>query len=446
MPVITHLGFDLSVVLLQKGNYSRLGKSLRKKVRVQFPSDQSSVSLSSTLVDLRSSIRTFISDYRSIHNAILIPSYASIDIIFSLYQLANEFNLVFMTSARASDAQDLMGYALCKKLPDDIPKNHPSLSYPPRLLFMIINHKHQSVGEQWQSIENSASIDLLNQSFISEISSALRCSTLPSLPDSILSLIIDFASTPASIIMAARTQRALRTGPLTDFNQLILSFVCGFSTNPKNSLKQVSRDSWLWLLLYTIRIEPIPPEVAASIELAAGHLNTATFRQNRTWKFQLFGRPDHLYFWGTHMRPLIANELPPALKLISASLSSPFPVILHLPECLIVRYEKPNHNLRYHQDTEGREYYNMAEFLILTFAGSPRKLKIKPFFSMYPNRELVFTIKCTNNIAVQISPLANELFLHSKAKSGCTEPSTTFAWRRGVPIKEAKLLYPHLKV
>ena len=104
MPVITHLGFDLSVVLLQKGNYSRLGKALRKKVGIKFPSNQPSVSLSSTLVDLSSSIRTFISDYTSIHNAILIPDYASIDIIFSLSQLANEFNLFLITSARASDA------------------------------------------------------------------------------------------------------------------------------------------------------------------------------------------------------------------------------------------------------------------------------------------------------------------------------------------------------
>ena len=142
MPVINQLGFAIPVVLLQKGRYSRLRKALRKKVRIQFPSDQTSTCLTSTLVDLRSSIRTFLTDYRSVNNSLLIPSYASIDVIFYLSKLAKEFEIFFMASARVSDAHDFMGYALCKKLPDDIPANHHSLSYPPRVLFTLISHKH----------------------------------------------------------------------------------------------------------------------------------------------------------------------------------------------------------------------------------------------------------------------------------------------------------------
>ena len=117
MPVISHLGFALTVDHLQKVKYSRLGKSLRKKIKTKFPADQPFPTLSSTLVDLRSSVRTFISDYRSIHNTLLIPDTASIDIVFSLSQLAQEFGLFLLVSARASDAHDLMGYALCKELP-----------------------------------------------------------------------------------------------------------------------------------------------------------------------------------------------------------------------------------------------------------------------------------------------------------------------------------------
>jgi len=286
---------------------------------------------------------------------------------------------------------------------------------------------------------------LLNQTFISEIVYALRCTKLPSLSTNILTLIIEFASTPALIIMASRTQRALRAGPLADVSQIILSFASDFSTSPKLSLKEVSRDSWLWLFFYTIRIDHIPHDTCENLELAATHVHTVSFRERRTWSFQLFGRPDHLYFWGTRMRPLIANESPSSLKQISDSLSSLFPALPSLPECLVARYEKPNHNLRYHQDNEGREYYHMAEFLILLFAGSPRKLKFKPYFSMYPDRELVLTIQCSNNIGVQVSPLGNELFLHSKAKSDCSDPSMTLAFRRGVSIDKARLLYPHLK-
>ena len=445
MPVITHLGFALPVVHLHKGKYSRLGKTLRKKIKTKFPADQSFPSLSSTLVDLRSSVRTFISDYRSIHNTLLIPDNASIDIVFSLSQLAQEFGLFLLVSARASDAHDLMGYALCKELPEDIPSDHHSLSYPARVIFKIIHHKHQSVGTQWQSIDKSASIDLINKTFCLELFSALRCYTLPSFSEEILSLIIDFTSTPTSIIMAARTQRALRDGPLANFTQFILSFVWGFDTSPKTSLRDVSRDSWFWLFFYCTQIESISPAASEAIESAATHLNTDEFRKRRRWKFHLYGRPNHLYFWG-RMRPLMANGLPETLNRVSSSLATTLPLILDLPECLVARYDKPNDKLSYHQDTEGREYYHMAEPLILTFAGFPRKLHFKPFFSMYPDRELVLTIECTNNIAVQVSPLANELFLHSKAKSGCIDSSTTFAWRRGVPIEKARHLYPHLPV
>ena len=241
--------------------------------------------------------------------------------------------------------------------------------------------------------------------------------------------------------MAARTQRALVAGPLAAVNQCINSFVWGFATSPKTSLRDVSRDSWLWLFFHCTRIESISSAASEAIESAAFHLNTGAFRKRRTWKFHLYGRPDHIYFWG-RMCPLMASALPETLSRVSSSLATTLPLITDLPECLVARYEKPNDKLRYHQDTEGRKYYNMAELLILTFAGYPRKLNFKQIFSMYPDRELVLTIECTNNIAVQVSPLANELFLHSKAKSGCTDPSTTFAWRRGVPIEKERLLCP----
>ena len=445
MPVITHLGFELPVVHIQKGKYSRLGKPLRKKVKILFPADSSSPSLSSILIDLKSSIRTFISDYRSVHNTLLIPDNASIDVVFTLSQLANEFGLFLLVGARVSDSHDLMGYAICKNLPTDIPCDHRSLLHPVRVIFMIINRKHQSAGVQWQSIDNGASIELLNQIFCSAIFSALRCFKLPSLSNEIMSLITEFSSTPASIIMAARTQRALRDGPLSDVHQCILSFTSGFMTSPKSSLRVISRDAWLWLFFYTTHIEVISSAASEAIEQASVRLNTKMFRKNRTWKFQFYGRPNHIYFWG-RMRPLIANELPPSYKRISSSLATSLPLMSDLHECLVARYEKSNDNLRYHQDTEGRKYYNMAESLILTFAGYPRELKFKPFFSLYPDRELVLTVKCTNNIAVQVSPLANELFLHSKAKCGCNDPSTTFAWRRGIPTEKARLLYPHLSV
>ena len=63
---------------------------------------------------------------------------------------------------------------------------------------------------------------------------------------------------------------------------------------------------------------------------------------------------------------------------------------------------------------------------------------------MFPKDELIFTIKCKNNILVTLSPLANEIFEHSKAPCDTTEKSITLAWRRGIPKVMATEFYPHL--
>ena len=118
--------------------------------------------------------------------------------------------------------------------------------------------------------------------------------------------------------------------------------------------------------------------------------------------------------------------------------------MLPLHECLPAVYNKPNHRLRWHQDNEGRAYHQMAEALAFIFAGEPRRLNFKPVFSMYPRLEMIYSLKCTKNFIVLVTPLANELFLHSKARSNCETPSITLAWRRGIPLAEAKHLYPHL--
>ena len=144
------------------------------------------------------------------------------------------------------------------------------------------------------------------------------------------------------------------------------------------------------------------------------------------------------------MRPLIALRNPPELQDLLSILQQEHPFMSSLHECLPAVYDKPNHRLRWHQDDEGRAYHHMAEALALVFTGAPRRLNFKPYFSMHPRLETIYSLKCVENFIVLISPLANEIFYHSKARSNCSEPSVTLAWRRGIPIEKAKSLYPHL--
>ena len=438
MPIITFLGFDVPVFIIVKG-FSKLGKSLKKRVKIESANlPDHSTSLNNVVHDLENAIISF---ERSHNDALLVQSTATLDIIFHLHRLANERALHLMAAVRVDNLNALIGYALCKKLPEGIVTE--SLLRP-RMLHMCVNHQNALAGPQWASPSTGASFEMLNEKFIQEVIIAFSTMPhLPHLPTELIRACISYASTPADIIKAAQTQRALKETLDVKIVGYVLDYTWGIS-EALASIRLISTDTWDWLFLYTVRVDHISQEVSLQAERASDIVLTHKLRSSYSWNYTFFGRTNHVYFWNNSMRPLVASSTPPELHDLKSMLQKSHPFMLPLHECLPAVYNKPNHRLRWHQDNEGRAYHQMAEALAFIFTGAPRRLNFKPVFSMYPRLELIYSLKCTNNIIVTVTPLANEIFLHSKARSTCAKPSITLAWRRGIPFAEAMHLYPHL--
>ena len=439
MPIVTYLGFDVPVFTIAKGCFSKLGKSLKKHAKIEshdLPSVGSS--LSAVKHDLENSVMAF---ERARHDVLLVQSNASLDIVFHLNQLANERSLHLLAAVRVHNLDSLIGYALCKVLPAGV--GIDSLLRP-RLLHMLVNHQNTTAGSQWESPRCAACINSLERKFCDEIFLAFNATRkLPLLPADVLRICVEFSSTPGQIVMNARSERALREVLDRRIVGLVLDYAYGMS-EALPSIRLISNDSWDWLFCYTITVAHIPQEISLLAQRAAEIIQTHKLRSSYTWRYTLFGRENFIYFWNRSMRPLTTLSTPPELKDLLSMLQHKHPFMSSLHECLPAVYDKPNHRLRWHQDDEGRAYHHMAEALALIFTGSPRRLNFKPCFSMYPHLETIYSLKCLENFIVFISPLANEIFYHSKARSTCSEPSVTLAWRRGIPIEKAKSLYPHL--
>ena len=152
------------------------------------------------------------------------------------------------------------------------------------------------------------------------------------------------------------------------------------------------------------------------------------------------------------MKPLLGTTFPPSLRALHDKLHESDPILESLPECLIALYEQPNSKLNYHVDVGGIRYWKIPEYIVLLFHGFPRALKFRPNIeckphirSLDPILNLEVSLKCHEHIMIHITPIANIMFEHSKAKCTSKDPSVTLAFRRGVPLKSAKGLYPHLR-
>ena len=122
-----------------------------------------------------------------------------------------------------------------------------------------------------------------------------------------------------------------------------------------------------------------------------------------------------------------------------------------LTECLPAIYSGPD-SLYWHVDDVGQEYYQIRESVSLFFSGNPRILQFKPLTepkslprSFPPYRTMAISIECSEQIYVHMTPLANEMFRHSKVPCDTEGLSVTLAFRRGIPLKAARKLYPHLR-
>ena len=305
MPIITFLGLDVPVFIIVHG-FSKLGKSLKKHVKIQSSTlPDYGTSLYNVAHDLEFAIMSF---ERSKNDILLVQSNASLDIIFHLDRLATKRSLHLMAAARADNLGTLIGYALCKSLPEGVVTE---ALLRPRMLHMVVNHQNTLAGIQWASPSSGASFDLLNDKFIHEIILAFDATrNMPLLPTEIVRACINYSGTPAEIIMAARAQRALKEALDAKIVGCILDHTWGMC-DALASIRLISSDSWDWLFCFTVRVDHISQEVTLLAERASNVVLKHKLRSSYSWNYTFFGRVNHVYFWNYSMRPLVALSTPP---------------------------------------------------------------------------------------------------------------------------------------
>ena len=150
-------------------------------------------------------------------------------------------------------------------------------------------------------------------------------------------------------------------------------------------------------------------------------------------------------WWDSHTseHPLRSVTLPQSFRKLFHSLVSNENLPVYLEDCLVGVYLSALNELKPHRDLFGVKYYGHPEHVFLIFSGSERCLAITPNCRRSePTNNFLYQIQCSHQIAIELLPLANTYFCHTKTNSKYDEPSFTLSWRRGIPIKKMKKLYP----
>ena len=234
----------------------------------------------------------------------------------------------------------------------------------------------------------------------------------------------------------------LTVGLGDDLSLKILSFL----PHPSN-LDQYTTDWWFHLFLRCVRISYTDRVLIKSFTAASASLNPTHFRIDKTWMYALYSNEDVLYWWNKIKDdPVRSRHMTPELTRLLHKLTSKHPHIGHLSHLFIGRYDRPSHKLYSHRDKELTKYLLNYEHIICGFSGIPRILAFGPFHMFTKNPKspghLLFQVMCSSRITIEILPIGNKLFVHSKRPTKMTGTSTTFTFRRGIPVHIAKFLYP----
>jgi len=168
--------------------------------------------------------------------------------------------------------------------------------------------------------------------------------------------------------------------------------------------------------------------------------------RNGTWHFEFFGNHDSYYWWDTETK-----KAPLRSKPFSAHLYSLYNELRNsgMPEklidCLLAAYLDKSQKLSPHRDLFGKRYFNQHEHVFLTFAGLPRDLVFNPHrYQRRDTKKFLLAIRCSSEISIELMPLANVLFVHSKTPSNQDGASLTYTFRRGVPYTQLRQFYPSI--
>ena len=206
----------------------------------------------------------------------------------------------------------------------------------------------------------------------------------------------------------------------------------------------------LWKFLFRSSVFSIPrPRVENPLlsklfhELQAPCPSLYNNRRHKLFSAEL-GRA---YWWDSLKKatPFVSNLDPPSLSALRTILTYTFPQLPLCPDMLTSEYRKSRDNLPSHRDRALIEYLNRPEFVILFFLGSSRPLQFTPppRFAHKFREEII----CDSSNLLIMSPLANDLFYHSKLRSRKRENhhALTLAFREGIRITEGFTLYPLLR-
>ena len=230
-------------------------------------------------------------------------------------------------------------------------------------------------------------------------------------------------------------------------NEIVLAVL---SYLPKDLNHEGSSAFGLYIFRWVVPVIELPPSLVSLIHLANGELlERINYNPRNRWPFFFSSDPSKLMWWGDRRPPahrktfvnasqslklathtFTSTPYPPNLLALYNALSKFIPFLSHAPDCGPVVYRE-RVSLSWHKDLFGELIWNRKELVPLCFDGAPRDLLFKSANGAFHTR-----IECSSNICVVVTPLANDIFLHSKEKGHTPHLSTTFAFRNGATPNE----------
>lgn len=158
----------------------------------------------------------------------------------------------------------------------------------------------------------------------------------------------------------------------------------------------------------------------------------------------------HIHWWGRpgKMKPLESEPYPESLlRFTNILLRDDLKVGEGLEmSCLPVFYRHKKASLGWHSDIFLKEITGRAEEVLLVYLGGSRELVFRPITTKHkPYYFQLFKVNCKQGDAYQLSPLANEMFMHRKPKSPDASDSLTLAYRLAISMPRALTFFPELR-
>ena len=209
-----------------------------------------------------------------------------------------------------------------------------------------------------------------------------------------------------------------------------------------------SEDLFTYLFFRCVKIRRTSSVVQAILGRSLAELAHIQLKRHRrgTWLFEFFGNNDTYYWWNAD-----SMKSPLRSKPFSAHLSSLYTALTDsgmprfLSDCLLAAYLDRRHKLSPHRDLFGKDYFKHHEYVFLTFSGLARSLVFNPQrFQRHDIKTFLFAIECSPEISIELMPLANVLFVHSKTTSNQDGQSLTYTFRRGIPYSQLRRFYPSI--